>query len=207
MPPPAVRLIKPGTAVAGDIGVYYNSFNETGQGWSLGAAFSNLGTKISYTSDATQRNYIPANLGIGVGHTWVTNEVHKISLNGEINKLLVPAPPGYGSDSAAYAKYNSDGVVSGWFKSFSSSAMAYSVGGEYTYNDQFALRLGYYADSRSMGKRNYFTAGVGINYSVLGLNFSYLLPSGNGVNRNPLSNTIRIGLVFNLGGEAAGTEE
>ncbi|MBX2920738.1 MAG: type IX secretion system outer membrane channel protein PorV [Chitinophagaceae bacterium] len=202
--PSSGTAYKPGNAVSGDIGIYYNGANEEGQGWSIGAAFSNLGSKISYTSDASQKNYIPANLGIGVGHTWVTNEVHKISLHGELNKLLVPAPPGYGSDSAAYAKYNSDGVVSGWFKSFSNSAMSYSAGGEYTYNDQFALRLGYYADTRSMGKRNYFTAGVGINYSVMGLNFSYLLPSGNGVNRNPLSNTIRIGLVFNLGGEAAG---
>jgi hypothetical protein len=72
------------------------------------------------------------------------------------------------------------------------------------YNDQFALRAGYYADTRSMGKRSYFTMGVGINYNIFGLNFSYLLPSGNGVNRNPLSNTIRFSLLFNLGG---GNEE
>lgn len=201
--PTSGTAYKAGTAVAGDIGVYYTTANEEGTGWNIGAAFSNLGTKISYTSDASQRNYIPANLGIGVGHTWVTNEVHKISLNGEVNKLLVPAPPGQGATQEDYDKYNSDGVVAGWFKSFSSNAMAYSVGGEYMYNDQFGLRLGYYSDSRSMGQRSYFTAGVGINYSVMGLNFSYLLPSGNGVNRNPLSNTIRIGLVFNLGGEAA----
>lgn len=209
--PTSGTAYKAGTAVAGDIGVYYNGANEEGQGWSIGAAFSNLGTKIAYTSDASQRNYIPANLGLGVGHTWVTNEVHKISLHGEINKLLVPAPPvasddpaDYQKDSTAFAEYNSNGVVSGWFKSFSNNAMAYSVGGEYTYNDQFSLRAGYYADSRSMGKRNYFTVGVGVNYSVLGLNFSYLLPSGNGVNRNPLSNTIRIGVIFNLGGDTDG---
>jgi hypothetical protein len=30
------------------------------------------------------------------------------------------------------------------------------------------------------------------------LNFSYLVPSGNGVTRNPLSNTIRFGLSFDL---------
>ena len=65
---------------------------------------------------------------------------------------------------------------------------------------QFALRAGYYGDSKAMGKRSYFTLGVGINYNIFGLNFSYLLPSGNGVNRNPLSNTIRFSLLFNLGG-------
>lgn len=189
---------KAGNAVAGDIGLYYNKVNEAGQGWHMGAAFSNLGTKIGYSTDAAQKNFIPANFGIGAGHTWVTNEVHKISLNGEVNKLLVPAVPLNG-DSAVYAKYNSSGVVEGWTKSFSSNAMAYSLGAEYLYNDQFALRAGYYRDSRSMGKRSYFTIGAGLQYNIFGLNFSYLLASGNGVNRNPLSNTIRFGLNFRLG--------
>ncbi len=192
---------KPGNAVAGDIGLYYTTAAENGQGWNAGLVMSNLGSKIGYTEDAAQRNFIPANLGIGAGHTWVTNEVHKISLHGELNKLLVPAPPGSNADSADYAKYNTTGVVSGWMRSFGSSAMAYSVGTEYIYNDQFSLRAGYYADSRTMGKRSYFTVGFGVNYNVMGLNFSYLLPSGSGVNRNPLSNTVRLGLLFNIGGK------
>ncbi|MFT3947579.1 MAG: type IX secretion system outer membrane channel protein PorV [Agriterribacter sp.] len=201
---PGANAYKAGNAVSGDIGLYYNGVNEEGQGWAVGAAFSNLGSKIGYTADASQKNFIPANFGVGVGHTWVTNEVHKISLNAELNKLLVPAPPGQDADSADYAKYNSDGVVSGWMKSFSNDAMSYAAGAEYLYNDQFALRAGYYGDTRSMGKRSYFTIGVGINYNIFGLNFSYLLPSGNGVNRNPLSNTLRFSLLFNLG--AAGEE-
>lgn len=195
---------KAGNAFAGDIGVYYNGANDNGQGWTAGLVMSNLGTKISYTTDATQKNFIPANIGLGGGHTWVTNEVHKISLNAEVNKLLVPTPP---QTEAEYEKYNSDGVVSGWMKSFSKNAMAYSVGAEYFYNDQFALRAGYYADSRSMGKRSFFTVGAGIHYSMFGLNFSYLLPSGNGVNRNPLSNTVRIGVLFNIGGGDTGKKE
>lgn len=203
---PGANAYKAGNTVAGDVGVYYNGANEEGQGWNIGAVFSNLGGKIGYTSDATQKNFIPANLGIGVGHTWVTNEVHKISLNGEFNKLLVPAPPTGGNlTQEDFDKYNSEGVVSGWMKSFSNSALSYAVGGEYMYNDQFALRAGYYADTRSMGKRSYFTMGVGINYNIFGLNFSYLLPSGNGVNRNPLSNTLRFSLLFNLGADAETT--
>jgi len=58
-----------------------------------------------------------------------------------------------------------------------------------------------------MGKRSYFTMGVGLNYSIIGLNFSYLLASGNGVNRNPLSNTVRLGLVFNIGGSSTAAEK
>ncbi len=197
---------KPGTAVSGDLGVYYNTANEEGQGWQIGAAFSNLGTKIGYTADASQRNYIPANLGLGVGHTWVTNEIHKVSLMAEFNKLLVPAPPSRSGDdskdSLAFVEYNSGGVVNGWLKAFGNDALAYSAGVEYTYNDQFSLRAGYYGDSRSMGKRSFFTMGVGINYNVFGINLSYLMPSGSGVNRNPLSNTLRFSLLFNLGADS-----
>lgn len=189
---------KAGNAVAGDVGLYYTTAHKTGEGWNAGLVLSNLGSKIGYTSDAAKKNYIPANIGIGAGYTWITNEVHKISLHGEVNKLLVPAPPGNSADSAAYEKYNSDGVVTGWAKSFSNNAMSYSAGAEYTYNDQFALRAGYYTESRTMGNRKYFSMGLGINYNIVGLNFSYLIASGNGVNRNPLSNTVRLGLVFNI---------
>lgn len=196
---------KAGYAFAGDIGLYYNAANDKGQGWSAGAVMSNLGSKISYSTIATQKNFIPANIGVGAGYTWITNEVHKIAVNGEVNKLLVPAVTG--TDSVAYAKYSNEGVVSGWMKSFSNNAMAYSAGVEYVYNEQFALRAGYYADSRTMGKRSYFTVGAGIHYNIIGLNFSYLLASGNGVSRNPLSNTIRIGLLFNIGGDGITKQE
>ncbi|MBN8861485.1 MAG: type IX secretion system outer membrane channel protein PorV [Sphingobacteriales bacterium] len=202
-PSPYGGTYKAGNAYAGDVGLYYQGLNDQGQGWTAGLVMSNLGSKIAYTTDATQKNFIPANIGIGAGHTWLTNEVHKISLNGEINKLLVPLAPGANAAPEDYAKYNSDGVVSGWMKSLNNKAMAYSAGAEYLYNEQFALRAGYYTDSRSMGKRSYFTMGAGINYSMFGLNFSYLLSSGNGVNRNPLSNTVRLGMIFNIGGEAS----
>ena len=59
--------------------------------------------------------------------------------------------------------------------------------------------------SQDQGGRQYFTMGVGLKYNMLGLNFSYLMPSGCGITRNPLSNTIRFGLVFDLDGPAVGT--
>jgi hypothetical protein len=47
--------------------------------------------------------------------------------------------------------------------------------------------------------------GVGVKYNVFGLNFSYLLPSGSGVNRNPLSNTLRFTILFDLGANQQAT--
>jgi len=47
--------------------------------------------------------------------------------------------------------------------------------------------------------------GIGIKYNIFGLNFSYLIPSGSGVNRNPLSNTLRFSLLFDLDGQNSST--
>ena len=69
---------------------------------------------------------------------------------------------------------------------------------EYGYQDQFFARLGYYYEDPTRGDRKYFSVGVGLKYNVMGLNFSYLVPSGSGTNRNPLSNTLRFGLMFDL---------
>jgi hypothetical protein len=80
----------------------------------------------------------------------------------------------------------------------------FSVGLEYSYNDQFMARAGYFYEDKTKGNRKYFTVGLGIKYNVFGLNFSYLVPSGSGVNRNPLSNTLRFGLVFDLDQVASG---
>jgi hypothetical protein len=66
--------------------------------------------------------------------------------------------------------------------------------------DQFAFRAGYFYENPIKGDRKYFTLGAGLNYNMMGLNFSYLIPSGSGINRNPLSNTLRFSILFDLGG-------
>ena len=145
-------------------------------------------------------------MGLGTTYTRVFNEQNKISFGVDVNKLLVPTPPVEG-DQAGLDEYRSKGVMSSWFSSFGDAPGGFneeikefqvSVGAEYMYNDQFALRAGYFHEDKTKGNRQYFTMGVGVNYNVFGLNFSYLLPSGSGVNRNPLSNTLRFSLVWNL---------
>lgn len=201
---------KAGNAVAGDIGLYYDGTSEQGSGISAGLALTNLGSKIGYTSDATQKDFIPANMGIGVVYTKVTNEVNKLSFGLDIHKLMVPTPPQLG-DSLGLVNYRSKGVVGGWFSSFGDAPggfaeelkeFYFSTGVEYTYMDQFAVRAGYFYENQTKGNRQYFSVGTGLKYDALGINLSYLIPSGSGVNRNPLSNTIRFSLLFDLNGSA-----
>jgi hypothetical protein len=71
-----------------------------------------------------------------------------------------------------------------------------SLGAEYWYQNQFAVRAGYFYENRDKGNRKYLTVGLGVRYQVFNLNFSYLIPSGSDINRNPLSNTLRFSLLF-----------
>lgn len=203
---------KTGNSVAGDISLF-NDGSEGGDvsGLNWGVAITNLGSKIGYTTDATEKDFIPANLGLGAAYVNVFDETSKITFGLDINKLLVPTPPALG-DSAGLANYHNIGVVSSWFSSFSDAPGGFkeelkeftlSVGAEYMYMDQFAFRAGYFYEAPSKGDRQYFTVGAGLNYNMFGLNFSYLIPSGGGINRNPLSNTLRFSLIFNLDQSAA----
>jgi hypothetical protein len=199
---------KAGSAVAGDVGLFYTTSPDQSSGWNFGLALTNLGSKIGYTTDATQKDFIPANFAVGVNYSKTFQEVHKVSFGLDIHKLLVPTPPALG-DSAGLAKYHNTGVVESWFTSWSDAPggfseelkeFYFSVGAEYWYNNQFSVRTGYFYENPTKGNRQYFTIGAGVKYNIFGLNFSYLIPSGSGVNRNPLSNTLRFSLIFDLDG-------
>ena len=215
--PSAGNAYKPGNAVAGDISFFYTGADEAGQGWNFGATLTNLVSKIGYTNDATQKDYIPANLSLGAAYTKVFDENNKIQFGLDIHKLLVPTPPVFTgdipTDSALTVEYRSKSVVNSWFSSFGDAPggfseelkeFSFSLGAEYSYNDQFFARAGYFFEDKTKGNRKYFTVGLGLKYNVFGLNFSYLVPSGSGVTRNPLSNTLRFGLIFDLDQIASG---
>ena len=189
---------KAGQAVAADLSFFNDNRDEYGAGFSWGLALSNLGSKIGYTDNALSKDFIPANLGLGLAYSWVFQETSKFTLALDGNKLLVPSFPTDTSEQSRIDYYNSS-VFSSWFNSFSNNAYTVSAGAEYTYNDQFSARVGYFFEPKTQGNRKYFTAGVGLNYNVFGFNFSYLAPSGSGVTRNPLSNTLRFGVTFDVG--------
>ena len=207
---------QPGKTFAADISLYYHGVTDEAGGWNFGAALTNLGGKIGYTNSATEKDYIPADLGLGASYTAVFNEDNKLMIGLDMHKLLVPVPPKPSNtgntqtdainDSTNLANYHSKSFVGSWFSSFSGEnqfkSLQFSLGAEYAYQDQFFFRAGYYYEDPTKGDRKYFSVGVGLKYNVMGLNFSYLVPSGSGTNRNPLSNTLRFGLTFDLDGNS-----
>jgi len=195
----------PGKAFAGDVGIYYSKTKEISEDrsgtFSAGAVLSNVGSKISYSQ--TQQDFLPINLGIGAAYTYKIDAYNKITGALDLNKALVPAPVYQTAPNGTVTGYiPDDGVLTGMINSFSKAPKGYgttvSVGGEYWYQDQFAVRAGYFYENKNNGDRQYFTCGLGVRYNVFGLNFSYLVPSGSGVARNPLSNTLRFSLTFDF---------
>ena len=119
-------------------------------------------------------------------------------------------------DSISISNYRNKGVVGSWLSSFGDAPGGFgeemkefqlSFGTEYSYNDQFFARAGYFYENKDKGNRKYFTVGVGIKYNVFGLNFSYLVPTGAGINRNPLSNTLRFGLILDMDDMGGGSSD
>lgn len=185
------------SAIAADLGLYYDGRTD-GDGFIAGIALSNLGSKIAYIKNTSEKDFLPANLGIGASWNKLFNEVHSFSLAVDMNKLLVPVLKGDSPDQiAAYRRKN---VVTSWGDSFADfpGQLGVSAGMEYWYDQLFAVRAGYSWESDTRGNRKYFTTGVGARYQAFGFNFSYLIPSGTSVNQNPLSNTLRFSLMLYL---------
>jgi len=198
---------KAGSSVAADL-AYYHDGKKNGNGWAWGAVLSNLGAKISYTNNADAKDFIPANLGLGATYTKKYSSNNSLTFGAELNKLLVPTPPGEGATAADLAEYRSKSVVGSWFSSLGDAPGGFAeevrettlgAGAEWWYNNQFALRAGYFYENKTKGDRRYFTTGLGVRYDAFNFNFAYLIPSGSGVNRNPLSNTLRFTVAFDLG--------
>jgi len=201
--------VKPGNAFAADLGVFYTKTKEIDEfradNFSFGAVLSNVGSKISYTS--TRRDFIPINLGLGVAYTKSLDEYNKVTIGLDVNKLLVPTPRDSGTQGSPAYYIPEKSVVSGMLGSFGDAPGGFneelrefqiSIGAEYWYQNQFAVRAGYFYEDKTKGNRKYLTLGVGVKLNVFTLNGAYLVPSGSGINRNPLSNTFRFSLVFDF---------
>lgn len=206
--------------------IAYDDFNGR---WRAGFNFQNMGPKISYDNDEINNNFLPANMRLGMGFDFVFDEYNKVGVTAEVTKLLVPTPPALvaavdadnnGSiDQAeqdladdAYAQALSDYRKIGWSqgiaKSFNDAPDGFSeelrectwaLGAEYSYQDSFALRLGYFNEHELKGARKFFSMGAGFKYNVVKIDVSYLFSASKV--RNPLENTLRFSLTFNFGDE------
>ena len=206
---------KPASAFAADVALYYNNYIMLGQRecqLGLGLVASNIGSKISYYGDE-ESQFIPANLRLGASLMVPVDEWNRFSFSADANKLMVPTVPRQEVDESnsdyqdrVRREYSDVGSISGMFKSFSDAPggfkeeleeVQWSVGGEYTYHDQFSIRAGYHHESESKGNRKYFTVGGGFRMNVFSLDVGYVIATGQS---NPLDKTLRFTLAFDMDG-------
>jgi len=206
-----------------DVAGYYQSeeevYTDFNGRWRAGFNLQNLGPKIKYDNDVTNTNFLPANMRLGAGFDFIFDEYNKVGVTGEVTKLLVPTPQevtdvnGDGvidsqDSSQLNSEYRKIGWVSGIFKSFNDAPDGFSeelkeftwaLGAEYTYQDSFSIRTGYFNESVEKGARKYLTLGAGFKYQVVKVDLSYLFSASKV--KNPLENTLRFSLTFNFGDE------
>jgi hypothetical protein len=208
--------VKPGISVAADIALYGHKEIEvkglTASFIDFGFNISNIGAKISYSSSSSLTSFIPTNLRVGLGYTMDIDEYNRISINLDLNKLLVPTPPIYYPDSVDAngnkvidkGKNPDVSPITGMIQSFYDAPYGFKeemqeinvvASAEYWYNKLFAVRAGYFWESKYKGNRQFFTLGAGLRYNVFGLDFSYLIPIEN---NNPLQGTMQFTLLFNF---------
>lgn len=203
---------KAGLAGAADIGLYYKQDfdvkNFKGGTLMAGLSLTNIGNKMSYSDNLedVDRNFLPAALRLGIGFNWHVNEYNSVGFYGEAYKLLVPTPPllgGTSGDSIVAGRTNRVNVMQGIFQSFGDAPggfkeemqeIAWSLAAEYWWRDIVAVRAGYFHESKYKGDRQYISLGVGLQYKMIGLDFSYLIPTSQTSGSNPLKNTLRVGV-------------
>ena len=201
-----------GQSIAADISSYFQKEVRIAKkdfDWTMGLNISNLGNKISYTETAV-RDFIPINMRFGTSIGTNFDDYNSMSIEFDVNKLLVPTPPSYNDDGEINGGMDPDvSVVNGVFQSFWDAPggtkeefreLNYSVGLEYWYAHQFSVRAGYFYEHPTKGDRQYFTMGAGVKYNVFALDFSYLIDASSSINgSNPLANTLRFTLIFDFG--------
>lgn len=210
---------KPARAVAADLSGFYTTDIKVSQYNSklnFGFNISNIGNKVSY-SEAARRDFIPINMRLGSGLVMELDEFNTWGIYSDVNKLLVPTPPVLLRDDNNNVVIGDDGepailagknpnvsVPVGMINSFYDapggfreelSEYTLSVGTEYWYDKQFAMRAGYFYENPNKGNRKYLTVGAGIKYEMLYIDFSYLVSLDQ---RNPLENTVRFSLKLDL---------
>ncbi len=206
------------SAFSADIAGYYTTYPMVGRSecqWSWGWNISNIGSKVSY-NNGEDPAFLPTTLRLGTMFMFPLADYHTLALALDLNKLLVPAKPrqsdfedtteGEIKYIEALERWENMSPITGIFKSFTDAPggakeefreINWSLGAEYSYNQQFFLRAGYYHESSYKGNRKYFSVGAGFSLNVLRLDASYMMATAQ---TSPLDQTLRFTLTFDMDG-------
>lgn len=144
------------SSVAFDLGVLYKCEIKDweGAGWSVGIHASNLGPKIKYL---TSKEALPAMVKVGGAADLPFAQMHRLTLTADLGYRLFP-----------------DDV----------QALNVSAGAEYAWMEHLMLRGGYHYGDKNKGDASYATAGAGVEYAGVHLDFAWMFAGHECLARN-----------------------
>lgn len=189
-------------AVSADISGYYTSAPITAREnkWTLGFNLKNLGSKLEYAEESGFSYPLPTSLKLGGGFHIASGKNDMLSFYAEALKFLVPA-------TDDQRNMPDDTVVGGWFSSFGDAPggfseemkeVIYSLGTEFSFNENIKLRTGYITQSEEKGYRNHLTLGAGFAYDRFIFDFGYQAPLNSDVSFQQ-DNVMKFSLSIDLG--------
>ena len=210
---------KGASAFAADISGYFTTYPMVGRSecqFSWGWNISNIGTKVSFDNGENPA-FLPTNLKLGATFKFPLADYHNLAIGVDFNKLLVPTrpreqdfdmstPEGQLEYEKKLQEWKDMSPITGIFKSFADAPggfkeeireINFSLGAEYSYNEQFFVRAGYYYENEFKGNRKYFAMGAGFSLNVVRLDASYMIATAQS---SPLDQTLRFTLSFDFDG-------
>lgn len=144
------------SSVAFDLGILYKREIKDweGVGWSVGIHASNLGPKIKYL---TSKEALPAMVKVGGAADLPFASMHRLTLTADLGYRLSP-----------------DDV----------QALNVSAGAEYAWMEHLMLRGGYHYGDKNKGDASYATAGAGVEYAGVHLDFAWMFAGHECLARN-----------------------
>ena len=203
--------INPGASIGIDLAALYKfdpfTIGERNANLRTGFNLSNVGPGIQYT-DNPQKDPLPTVLRAGYAFTIDLDRqgYNTLTIANDVSKIMARNERVSGEDEDdEYESMNSfEAIFKSWgsFDRFNGSEtvtlslldqLMFGTGLEYWYNNQFALRSGYYYEHEENGNRQFLTFGAGLRYNIVGVDFSYIYTLEED---HPLANTIRLSLLL-----------
>lgn len=206
------QKINPGSSVGLDLAAMYRS-NPFSLGaregtFNAGINLSNIGPGVQYTDNA-QKDPLPTVFRVGYALTMDLDQegFNTLTFSNDFSKIMARSEMVVANDDTTYQPMNvTRALFNSWgsLERFNGSETVHlnllqqfmvGFGLEYWYNQQFALRTGYYYENPENGNREFLTFGAGIRYNIFGVDFSYL----HTLERDhPLANTMRFSVLLNF---------
>ncbi len=206
--------INPGSSVGVDLAFLYRTddFNLGSRRaqFSFGTNLSNIGPGIQYTDNA-QKDPLPTVLRAGFAFNMDLDEdgFNTITVATDVSKIM--ARQEVVVENGDTTGFRAVSPIESIFKSWDTftrptglgdlaemnllQQLMIGVGAEYWYNQQFALRTGYYYEDPNNGDRKFLTFGAGLRYDFFGVDFSYIQTLEED---HPLAGTLRFSVLLNF---------